>query len=104
MLALDYIQHNTGVPTGAAPVLAFMQRYRRVNATLTDQAHGGVVDGAQDTVDGLGERLVLVVGAEVAYAVLVDLVTRAPPAFATTVAFGIALAIGLGWQARRSAV
>jgi hypothetical protein len=52
----------------------------------------------------LGERLALVVGAEVVFAVLIDLLTGTPPAFVTTVAFGAALALGLGWQARRSAV
>jgi hypothetical protein len=80
------------------------KRYRSVNATLIDRAHVGLVDGTQPTADGFGERLALVVAAEIAFAVLVALVRGAPPAFVTTVAFGIALAIGLGWQARRSPV
>jgi hypothetical protein len=75
-----------------------------VNGTVTGRIHGVLVDRVQQTVDDLGERLALVVGAEVAFALLVDLVTGAPPAFVTTVVFGIALAIGLGWQARRSPV
>jgi hypothetical protein len=62
------------------------------------------VDAAQPTVDGFGERLALVVAAEVAFAVLVDIATGAPPAFVTTVAFGIVLAIGLGWQTGRTPV
>jgi hypothetical protein len=45
-----------------------------------------------------------VVVAEILFAVLVDLVTGTPPAFVTTVAFGMALALGLRWQARRNAV
>jgi hypothetical protein len=62
------------------------------------------VDGERPYRHALGERLALVVGAEVVFAVLIDLLTGTPPAFVTTVAFGAALALGLGWQARRSAV
>jgi hypothetical protein len=50
----------------------------------------------------LGERLVLVAAAEITFALLVDVVTGTPPAFATTLVFGFALAIGLAWQAHRS--
>jgi hypothetical protein len=81
-----------------------MKRYRGVNGTVIGRAHARPVHRAQQAVDGLAARLALVVGAEVAFAVLVDLVTGAPPAFVTIVAFGIALAIGLGWQTRSSSV
>jgi hypothetical protein len=64
--------------------------------------HGGPVEQDQHSRDGPGERLALVVVAEVAFAVLVDFVMGTPPAFVTTVAFGVALAVGLGWQAHRS--
>lgn len=62
------------------------------------------MDREQHTRDALGERLALVVGAEAAFALLVDLVTGDPPAFVTTVAFGAMLALGLNWQVRRSPV
>jgi hypothetical protein len=63
--------------------------------------HGGPVEQDQPTRDAWGERLALVVAAEILFAVLVDLVTGAPPAFVTTVVFGMMLALGLGWQTRR---
>lgn len=69
-----------------------------------DRTHGMLVGRDRQTRSDLKERLAMVVGAEVAFALLVDYVTGAPPAFVTTVVFGIALAIGLGWQARRSPV
>ena len=56
-----------------------------------------------ETRDALGERLALVIVAEVTFAALVDLVTGAPPAFVTTVAFGVALAVGLGWRSLKRA-
>jgi hypothetical protein len=62
------------------------------------------VDRDQHLRDALGERLVLVVGAEVTFAMLVDFVTGNPPALVATVAFGAVLALGLSWQARRSPV
>jgi hypothetical protein len=60
------------------------------------------VDQDHDLRDALGERLALVVGAEVTFAMLVDFVTGSPPALVTTVAFGAILALGLSRQARRS--
>jgi hypothetical protein len=51
----------------------------------------------------LAERLALVIMAEATFAALVDLVTGAPPAFVTTVVFGVALAVGLGWGSFRRA-
>jgi hypothetical protein len=62
------------------------------------------VDRDQHSRDALGERLALVVGAEITFALLVDLITGNPPAFVTTVAYGAILALGLSWQARRSPV
>jgi hypothetical protein len=66
--------------------------------------HGGPVEQDQRTRDALVERLFLVVGAEVTYALMVDLVTGSPPALATTIVFGAMLALGLSWQTRRSPV
>jgi hypothetical protein len=62
------------------------------------------VDRRELTQDTPAGRLTLVVVAEMLFAVLVDLVTGTPPAFVTTVAFGMALAVGLSWQARRQPV
>ena len=64
--------------------------------------HGGLVEEDQHTRDAHGERLALVVGAEVTFVLLVDLVTGGPPAFVTTVVLAAMLALGLSWQARRS--
>lgn len=61
------------------------------------------MDRDRRTPGDLGGRLALVVGAEIVFATLVDLVTGTPPAFIATVAFGMALAIGLGWQAHSTA-
>lgn len=69
-----------------------------MNATGTDRVHGVHVNPSRHRRDDIGERLVLVAGAEIAFAVLVDLVTGTPPAFATTLVFGLALAIGLAWH------
>ncbi len=64
--------------------------------TVTGGAHAAAVD-RDESRETLAERLALVLVAEVTFAALVDLVTGAPPAFVTTVAFGVALAVGLGW-------
>jgi hypothetical protein len=46
----------------------------------------------------------MVISAEILFAVLVRLVLGTPPAGATTVVFGLLMAIGLGLQQRSSAV
>jgi hypothetical protein len=45
--------------------------------------------------------MALVVLAMVAFVFLVDRVMAAPPAFETIVLFGLVMAAGLDWQARR---
>ena len=52
---------------------------------------------------GRNERILLAIGGECTFACLVALVTSTPPAIEVTVAFGIAVAIGLEAQARHLA-
>jgi len=54
------------------------------------------------TSGSLPATLALVLGAECTFATLVRLVTGAPPAFLTTVAFGLVLAVLLAVQTART--
>ena len=65
---------------------------------MDGSGESGTAHEPRESMGSFAEFLLLVLSAEILFAVLVRLVLGTPPAGATTVAFGLFMAVGLGFQ------